>query len=105
MEAPLLRMGGLARVGAGSDCEDIDFGIRLQGGIAEVRENRVYRADTTFVTGDVFRITVQANEVTYAKNGVVFYTSAATATPPFVFVGVLANLEATVSNVVIVAGQ
>jgi FG-GAP-like repeat len=105
VEAPLLRMGGLARVGAGSDCEDIDFGIRLQGGIAEVRENRVYRADTTFVTGDVFRITVQANEVTYAKNGVVFYTSAATAFPPFVFVGVLANLEATVNNVVIVAGQ
>ena len=101
METPLLRMGGLARVG--TECENIDFGIRLQAGIAEVRENGVYRADTTFVTGDVFRITVQASEVTYAKNGVVFYTSAARATAPLAFVGVLANLDATVSNVVIAA--
>jgi len=103
METPMIRMGGLARVGTEPDCENIDFGIRLQAGIAEIRENGVYRADTTFVTGDVFRITVQASEVTYAKNGVVFYTSAARAASPLVFVGVLANLDATVSNVVIAA--
>jgi hypothetical protein len=103
METPMIRMGGLARVGTEPDCENIDFGIRLQAGIAEVRENGVYRADTTFVTGDVFRITVQASEVTYSKNGVVFYTGAARAASPLAFVGVLANLDATVSNVVIAA--
>ena len=103
METTLIRMGGLARVGTEPQCENIDFGIRLQAGIAEVRENGVYRADTTFVTGDVFRITVQASEVTYAKNGVVFYTSAARASSPLAFVGVLANLDATVGNVVIAA--
>lgn len=103
METPLARMGGLARVGTEPRCENIDFGISLQAGIAEVRENGVYRADTTFVTGDVFRITVQASEVAYAKNGVVFYTSAGRAASPLAFVGVLANLDATVSNVLIVA--
>lgn len=103
METTLIRMGGLARVGTEPQCENIDFGIRLQAGIAEVRENGVYRADTTFVTGDVFRITVQASEVTYAKNGVVFYTSAARASSPLALVGVLANLDATVGNVVIAA--
>ncbi|MEY4642383.1 MAG: hypothetical protein RLZZ227_2377 [Pseudomonadota bacterium] len=66
---------GLNDKNTGTSGAEIDFGLRLQGGAAEVRENGLYRWDLAFANGDVFRISVANGVVKYAKNGTVFYTS------------------------------
>ncbi|MDY6984091.1 MAG: hypothetical protein SV422_13485, partial [Pseudomonadota bacterium] len=72
-----LRFVGLGARNTGTTASDIDFGLRLQGNLIEVRENGVYKADANFVAGDTFRIAVDGGKVTYLKNGTVFYTSTA----------------------------
>jgi hypothetical protein len=75
-EAQSLRFVGLGAGGTGTAPADINFSIRLQGGVAEVRELGAYKADVRFGAGDTFRISIDAGVVTYSRNGVVFYTSA-----------------------------
>jgi hypothetical protein len=71
--------GGLAVVGftrkTSPAPRDFDFALRLNKGLAEVRERGVNRGEIRFNEGDVFRITVESGRVTYAKNGVAFRTS------------------------------
>jgi hypothetical protein len=74
-EAGSLRFVGLDSGGAGTAAGDLDFALRLQSGVVEVRESGSYRAETGFGSGDVFRIAIANGVVTYAKNGSVFYTS------------------------------
>jgi hypothetical protein len=76
-EAGSLRFVGFASGGVGTAAGDINFAIRLQGGVAEVRESGSYRTEIGFGSGDVFRIAVDAGVVRYSKNGSVFYTSTA----------------------------
>ena len=100
-----LRVAGLAQGFSVTDPATIAFGIRLQGGIAEVREGGVYRKDVTFAAGDVFRIGVQAGVVTYSKNGTVFYTSGNQASSSsMVFGVVIANLSGAIANAVVASG-
>jgi hypothetical protein len=81
-----------------SDPTSIDFAIRLQSTFAEVRENGTYRTDTPAAPGDVFRIAVDGNAVTYYKNATPFYTSTAPPAYPL-FVGAsLASLNATINS-------
>lgn len=101
-ETTLLRVAGLTHSFNVTTWHTIDFGIRLQSGTAEVRENGLWRADTPFVAGDVFRITVTSGVVRYSKNGVVFYTSTVTPTYPLFFAAALANLNSTVTNAIMV---
>lgn len=61
---------------------DLVFGLRLQNGLAEVRERGVYRGDTPFKTGDRFSITINAGRVSYSRNGTVFFTSTRTVPYP-----------------------
>jgi len=75
-----LRFVGLGSGGMGTTPGDVNFAIRLQGGVAEIRESGVYKSETRFAAGDSFTIAVNNGAVTYAKNGSVFYTSANTAT-------------------------
>jgi hypothetical protein len=75
----------------------IDFAIRLQSTFAEVRENGTYRTDTPAAQGDVFRIAVDGNAVTYYKNGIAFYTSTAPPAYPLSVGASLASLNATVN--------
>jgi hypothetical protein len=96
-----LRTAGLTQSFAVSSPGSIAFGLRFQGNFAEVREGGVYRADTPFTPGDVFRIAVQSGVVRYSKNGTVFYSSAATPGYPLVLAAALANRSATVSGAVI----
>ncbi|MBI4638147.1 MAG: Ig-like domain-containing protein [Candidatus Rokubacteria bacterium] len=103
-ETATLRVAGLTHTYSGTDPISINFAIRLQAGIAEVREGGVYRTDLAFTTGDVFRIALQSGVVRYYKNGVLFYTSAGSSTYPLFFAAALADLNATVSNVVIAKG-
>jgi hypothetical protein len=73
-----LRFVGLGGSGIGTTPSDIDFAIRLQGGVAEVRESGAYKTEIGFAAGDTFTISVNGGAVTYAKNGGVFYTGATT---------------------------
>src|SRR5262249_44077216 len=70
-------------------------------GIATVQESGVSRTTTSFVAGDVFRISVASGVVKYYKNGVVFYTSGLTPAYPLLVDSTLVNLNATVTTAVI----
>jgi hypothetical protein len=100
-EPNTLRILGLTGNVSGTGSNGIKFGIRLQAGIAEVREKGVYKTDTTFLPGDVFRIQVKANKVvTYHKNGTLFYTSTLAASFPLRVDTSLNSLGATLDKVV-----
>jgi len=67
---------GLTHAASDSGFAEIDFAIKLTDfGVAEVREDNVYATDTPYRAGDVFRVAVQSNVVTYSKNGGQFYSS------------------------------
>jgi hypothetical protein len=74
-ESNSLRFVGLSSAGIGAGPNDINFALRLQSGVAEVRESGTYRTDVKFAAGDTFAISVAAGVVKYSKNGSVFYTS------------------------------
>lgn len=74
-----LRFVGLGTSGIGTTPSDINYAVRLQGGVAEVRESGTYKSEIAFGAGDTFTITVNNGSVTYAKNGGVFYTSSSPA--------------------------
>src|SRR5205823_13964344 len=66
-----LRVIGLTPTNFGTQAQTIPFAFALQpGGIAEIRESGVYRAETAFVPGDVLRIAVKSHVVKYFKNRV-----------------------------------
>jgi hypothetical protein len=90
---------GLGAGGIGSGAADINFALRLQGGIAEVRESGTYRSEIGFAAGDTFRIAVEGGAVRYSKNGAVFYTSGSQATFGVRVHAVFFDLNATISNV------
>ena len=94
----LLRIAGLTPSFSLTNPASIAFGIRLQGGYAEVREGGVYRADVPVGSGDVFRISVQGGVVTYSKNGTVFYTSGQSSSGPLVFGVSIANVGGAIGN-------
>ena len=98
-EAGTLRYIGLGSGGAGTAAADINFALRLQNGVAEVRESNTYRAEIGFVAGDTFSIAVDANVVRYFKNGGIFYTSATPVTSTLRLHAVLFNLNAAVSGI------
>jgi len=96
-----LRLAGLTSAFTVSDAQSIAFGIRLQNGVAEIRESGVYRSETPFGVGDVFRISVKAGVVSYSKNGTVFYTSTVAPSYPLYIAAALANSGASVGSAVI----
>jgi hypothetical protein len=78
--------------------QDILFGLKQVSGRAEVKEAGKYRADIAISTGDVMRIEVSSGVITYAKNGVVFYTSTTTENLPLYVDSALINMGATLTN-------
>jgi hypothetical protein len=104
VETNKTRFCGLTRNPSGTEYAAIDFAIKLQGsGIADVRENNVYKGETTYRSGDVFRISVESGVVKYYKNGSVFYTSARPPTYPLVADASLINVSGTVGSAAIAA--
>jgi hypothetical protein len=73
-ETSSLRLVGLGKSGPGTVDTPITFGVLLKpGGIAEVHETGAYRAQTTYASGDVFRITIAGADIVYTKNGALIY--------------------------------
>jgi hypothetical protein len=94
-----LRFVGLGHGNPGTTGPEIAFALRLQNGIAEVRESGVYLADTRFVPNDVFRIAIRAGVVTYSKNGQPFYQHAVTPTFPLVVDAAIYSRNTRIQNV------
>jgi hypothetical protein len=97
-ESASLRLVGLGTGGLGAGPGDIEFAVRLQGGVAEVRESGAYKGDVRFAAGDAFRIAIEGGVVRYAKNGTVFYTSANRAGSALRAHVVMFNLSAAVDG-------
>ena len=101
-----LRYVGLNQGGAGNTSTGIKYALRLQDGVAEVREKNTYRWDVTYAPGDVFQIKVNTSGVVkYYKNGVLFYMSGVRASFPLLVDASLESLWATVDNVVLYLGK
>jgi hypothetical protein len=96
-----LRFVGLGSGGIGAVPADINFAIRLQGGVAEVRESGTYQTEIGFGAGDTFSVIVSNGAVTYAKNGAVFYTSTSAATYAVRAIAVFFDPSGTIRNVTI----
>lgn len=85
------------------DSHSLEFGIRLQDGVAEVREHGGYRADIAFQPGDRFSINISNGKVEYLRNQAVFYTSWESPTHPL-YSGVgLFGLGASISDMALAA--
>lgn len=70
-----LMFAGLNSDNPGTTGSEIDFAIRVQSGIAEVRESGSYIAETGVAAGDVFKIAIEGGHVVYYKNGQSFRTT------------------------------
>jgi hypothetical protein len=104
-ESTTFRAIGLSNGNANTSLGDIDFAILLNPGLwASVREQGVWKIDVQYTTGTVFRVAVVGGRVQYSKNGVVFYTSAASPTYPLLVDSSLFSLNATITNAVISNG-
>src|SRR5262249_39608919 len=93
------RWVGLMQSGKTVSIRNIDFAFLLGGvGIASIRENGVYRTETTYKVGDVFRVAVEQGIVKYYKNNVPIYQSSVAATYPLAAAASILDLAGTVSN-------
>jgi PKD repeat protein len=102
VEVPTQRSAGLSNGNTDVSDADIDFAVHLNGtGSAEVRENEVYKRDTPYASGDVFRVAVVGGLVRYSRNGVVFYTSAKAPTYPLLVDVSLGSPGSTIANAII----
>lgn len=99
-EAHSLRMFGLTDQPTHQPAS-MKFALRLQGGVAEVRESGAYRADVRFSAGDVLGVWVAGGAVQYSKNGTVFYTSAVAVAYPLVVDVALLDAGATINDAMI----
>jgi hypothetical protein len=98
-ETGTLRFVGLGYGGPGTAPGDINFALRLQNGVAEVRESNAYRTEIGFAVGDTLAIVVTNNVIKYSKNGAVFYTSPTQATSPLRLHAVLFNVNGAVNGI------
>ena len=98
-EAQTLRVLGLSPETVVTGVTEIPFAVRLQAGTAEVRELGTYRAETSFVVGDTFRILIENGMVRYQKNGTTFYTSANVATAAMRIHAIVYGLNGALSNI------
>jgi hypothetical protein len=103
-ETDTLRYVGLNRSDPGTGTS-IRFSIRLQSGSAEIRESGIYRADTPFSPGDVFKIKIGVGGVVkYFKNSAMFYKSTrllVDPSKPLLVDASLENVRATITDVVV----
>jgi Fe-S cluster biogenesis protein NfuA len=106
-DAGPLRFVGLGSGGIGTGTADINFAIRLQSGVAEVRESGAYRSEIAFSAGDRLQVTVEGGVVAYSKNGAAFHTSTSQAGYALRAHAVLFDMNATIGSVVLsgVPGQ
>jgi hypothetical protein len=80
---------------------DIAFALRMQAGVAEVRESGTYKSEIAFGAGDTFSIIVSNGSVSYAKNGGVFYVSSTAMAFAAYAQAIFFDMNATIRDVTI----
>jgi hypothetical protein len=101
-ETSSLRLVGLGKSGTGTVTTPVKFGFLLKpGGIAEVREKDAYRAETTFASGDVFRITIAGADIIYTKNSTLIYQGVQNAPNPLRVRASLYSTPSTIAGAVV----
>jgi hypothetical protein len=100
------RSVGLANSARTGPIFNIDYAIALgaDGGMA-IREGGLYRMDMRYQANDVFRIAIENGVVRYYRNGARIYQSLIAPGYPLVAAASLINLNATVTNAMIVAAS
>jgi hypothetical protein len=104
-ETAAMRTVGITHLTSGTGGARITHALTLQQGIASIREKGVYQGDIAFTTGTVFRISVSSGKVTYAKDGIVFHTSALTAEYPMHADTIFYDSNSSVSDAKITAAS
>lgn len=99
-----LKLVGLSSGGSGSPAE-IEFGLRVQGGVAEVREAGGYKTETRIGSGDVLTIAISGGTVSYLKNGEVFFSSAQPPVYPMAAGVLLFDMNSSIANALIRTGS
>src|SRR5262249_51481565 len=101
IEANTTRAAGLSNGDTNQDVADIDFAVELHDDATiEVLEGGTSRGTFgSYSGGDRFRVELRAGVVTYARNGVVFYTSSATPSYPLRVDTALYTTGATLADV------
>ncbi len=103
-ETNTYRWAGLSNGNSGTGYDDVNFSINLTsygvggGFVANIHENGVYKGETTYNSGDVFRVAVEGGVVKYYKNGSLIYTSAKTPTYPLIVDTAFGESGATITN-------
>lgn len=97
-----LKFVGLTAGAPSHNPNDIQFALRIQGGVAEVRESGAYRTDVRVAAGDVLGIYVLGGTMHYAKNGTVFYTSNTGVRYPLVVDTSFYDAGATITDAMVV---
>ena len=101
-ETSSLRLVGLGNSGAGTVTTPVKFGFLLKpGGIAEVSEKGVYRAETTFASGDIFRITIAGADIVYTKNSALIYQGVQNVLNPLRVRAALYSIPSTIAGAVV----
>ena len=98
------RMIGLNITDSSQRSDDLDYAIHLQfSGNIGIRENGHFRGDfSNYQTGDVLSIERAGTQITYLKNGEVFYISTVLATTADLFVDMsIQSQGGTLNNIVI----
>ena len=96
---------GLNAQGALAKEASIDFAVVFtSANIVEFRESGAYRGDTTFVTGDIFRVAIEGVRVNFYKNGVLLAQSAGAPAYPIRAAAVFANVGGELSNAKLTVG-
>ncbi len=103
LEPSSIRIVGLTAGAPSSGWSAISFAVWLGPwagsiGVADVRENGVWKADTPYTAGDRFRIAVESGVVRYYKNGVPFYTSSRPPSYPLVADASILSLGGTIRD-------
>ncbi len=72
------RMFGLGNTNQDATSTDIEFGLHLvDNGTLEVLESGTSRGSVgSYSVGDVLKVAIESNSVTYDRNGTLLYTSA-----------------------------
>ena len=101
-DASTLKFVGLTAGAASHNPSEMQFALRIQNGVAEVRESGAYRSEIRFTSGDVLAIYVVGGGIHYAKNGTIFYSSAKAAAFPLRVDASLYDANATISQAMVV---
>ena len=102
-ELNTLWMAGLSHGDGDITYPDIDFGFRFNGaGAADVLEGGAYAGgDTTYMPGDVFRISLANGRIQYSKNGQYLKESGRVPQLPLLLDSSLLSVGATIREAVI----